>query len=98
MKMDNLINVLCCLKHFDEKGLVFYTNLGSRKASHLEHNQRVSLLFPWYPLERQVCFLGKAEKLSAFEVVKYFHSRPKDSQIAAWASKTIFSHFCPWGA
>lgn len=75
------------LKHFDEKGLVFYTNLGSRKASHLEHNPRVSLLFPWYPLERQVCFLGKAEKLSPIEVVKYFHSRPKDSQIAAWASQ-----------
>ena len=50
------------LKHFDEHGLVFYTNLGSRKASHLEHNQRVSLLFPWYPLERQVCFLGKAHR------------------------------------
>lgn len=75
------------LKHFDEHGLVFYTNLGSRKASHLEHNQRVSLLFPWYPLERQVCFLGKAEKLSPVEVIKYFHSRPKDSQIAAWASQ-----------
>lgn len=75
------------LKHFDEKGLVFYTNLGSRKASHLEHNQHISLLFPWYPLERQVCFLGTAEKLSPIEVIKYFHSRPKDSQIAAWASQ-----------
>ncbi|KLN97285.1 pyridoxamine 5'-phosphate oxidase [Moellerella wisconsensis] len=74
------------LKHFDQHGLVFYTNLGSRKAQQLKHNNKVSLHFPWYPLERQVCFLGVAEKLSPLEVLKYFHSRPKDSQIAAWAS------------
>ncbi|EKT57414.1 pyridoxamine 5'-phosphate oxidase [Providencia sneebia] len=75
------------LKHFDEKGLVFYTNMGSRKARHLEQNNKISLLFPWYPLERQVNFVGVAERLSPIEVVKYFHSRPKDSQIAAWASQ-----------
>lgn len=74
------------LKHFDEKGLVFYTNLGSRKALQLAHNSKISLHFPWHPLERQVSFLGVAEKLSTFEVVKYFHSRPKESQIAAMAS------------
>lgn len=44
------------LKHFDEKGLVFYTNMGSRKAQHLGKNNKVSLHFPWYPLERQVSF------------------------------------------
>lgn len=43
--------------------------------------------FLWYSLDRQVCFLGEVERLSTLEVVKYFHSRPKDSQIAAWASQ-----------
>jgi len=75
------------LKHFDPLGMVFYTNLGSRKAQHLEHNSRISLLFPWHMLERQVMVLGSVEKLSMFEVVKYFHSRPRDSQIGAWVSK-----------
>ncbi|AOM40290.1 pyridoxamine 5'-phosphate oxidase [Xenorhabdus hominickii] len=75
------------LKHFDARSLVFYTNLGSRKAKHLAQNKRISLHFPWYQLERQVSFLGKAEQLSPIEVVKYFHSRPRDSQIAAWASQ-----------
>ncbi|OON40428.1 pyridoxamine 5'-phosphate oxidase [Izhakiella australiensis] len=74
------------LKHFDARGMVFYTNLGSRKAKHLENNQRISLHFPWHMLERQVMVLGEAEKLSTLEVVKYFHSRPRDSQIGAWAS------------
>lgn len=53
------------LKHYDEKGLVFYTNLGSRKAHHLENNPRISLLFPWHMLERQVMVTGKAERLYA---------------------------------
>lgn len=75
------------LKHYDEKGMVFYTNMGSRKAHHLENNPRISLLFPWHMLERQVIVLGRIEKLPALEVLKYFHSRPKDSQIGAWVSK-----------
>ncbi|WP_058909927.1 pyridoxamine 5'-phosphate oxidase [Entomohabitans teleogrylli] len=75
------------LKHFDERGLVFYTNLGSRKAHHIDVNPRVSLLFPWHMLERQVMVQGKAERLSTLEVMKYFHSRPRDSQIGAWVSK-----------
>ncbi|PIJ51672.1 pyridoxamine 5'-phosphate oxidase [Erwinia sp. OLTSP20] len=74
------------LKHFDAQGMVFYTNLGSRKAHHLENNPRISLHFPWYLLERQVMVLGVAEKLTMREVVRYFHSRPRDSQIGAWAS------------
>ena len=52
------------LKHYDEKGMVFYTNLGSRKAHQIENNPRVSLLFPWHTLERQVMVIGKAERLS----------------------------------
>lgn len=75
------------LKHYDQRGMVFYTNLGSRKAQHLEQNPRISLLFPWHMLERQVMVLGTVEKLSVIDVVKYFHSRPRESQIGAWVSK-----------
>ncbi|TKI05653.1 pyridoxamine 5'-phosphate oxidase [Martelella alba] len=75
------------LKHYDSRGMVFYTNLGSRKAGHLAHNNRVSLHFPWHTLERQVMVLGRAERLSVADVLKYFHSRPKDSQIGAWVSR-----------
>ena len=74
------------LKHLDEKGFVFYTNMGSRKASQLANNPKVSLLFPWHMLERQVHVTGQVERLSALEVMKYFSSRPKDSQIGAWVS------------
>lgn len=74
------------LKHLDEKGFVFYTNMGSRKASQLASNPKVSLLFPWHMLERQVHVTGQVERLSALEVMKYFNSRPKDSQIGAWVS------------
>lgn len=75
------------LKGFDKKGFVFYTNLGSRKAKEIEANAQVSLHFPWLQLDRQVIIGGRAERLSAVEVVKYFLSRPKESQLAAWASK-----------
>lgn len=74
------------LKHVDEHGFVFYTNMGSRKASQLANNPRISLLFPWHMLERQVHVTGQVERLSALEVMKYFSSRPKDSQIGAWVS------------
>lgn len=75
------------LKHYDEQGMVFYTNLGSRKALQLAENPRISLHFPWHFLERQVMVLGEVEKLSPLEVLKYFSSRPRDSQIGAWVSK-----------
>ncbi|MGD9424670.1 pyridoxamine 5'-phosphate oxidase [Pantoea sp. NSTU24] len=75
------------LKHFDAQGMVFYTNLGSRKALQLAQNPRICLHFPWHFLERQVMVLGEVEKLSPLEVLKYFHSRPRDSQIGAWVSK-----------
>ncbi len=75
------------LKHYDERGLVFYTNLGSRKAQQLATNPKISLLFPWHMLDRQVMVQGQAERLSTIEVLKYFHSRPRDSQIGAWVSK-----------
>ncbi|OEF28148.1 pyridoxamine 5'-phosphate oxidase [Vibrio rumoiensis] len=75
------------LKNVDDSGFVFYTNLGSRKAQHLQHNNKISLHFPWHTLERQVHVTGTVEKLSAMENMKYFTSRPKESQLAAWASK-----------
>lgn len=75
------------LKNYDQQSLVFYTNMGSRKAQQLKHNPKISVLFPWFYLERQVIFLGSVEKLSPIENLKYFHSRPRDSQIGAWASE-----------
>jgi pyridoxamine 5'-phosphate oxidase len=80
----NLRTVL--LKAFDERGLVFYTNYKSAKAHDITANSRVALLFTWLPLERQVVVTGQAGKISAAESLKYFLSRPRDSQIGAWAS------------
>ncbi len=74
------------LKAFDEKGFVFYTNYKSRKATQISENPRVSLLFPWYALERQVAVTGKAEKVSTATSLKYFASRPFTSQLGAWVS------------
>jgi pyridoxamine 5'-phosphate oxidase len=74
------------LKLFDEKGFVFYTNYGSRKARHIEQNPNVGLLFAWVPLARQVKITGTAEKVSSTESLKYFATRPRGSQIGAWAS------------
>jgi len=75
------------LKNLDKKGLVFYTNLKSRKALDIELNNKVSIHFGWLPLERQVKIQGIAEKMSVAENIVYFSSRPKSSQLAAWASK-----------
>jgi pyridoxamine 5'-phosphate oxidase len=74
------------LKYYDEKGYVFFTNFESRKAREIAENQRVSLLFVWLELERQVQINGVAERISAAESAKYFMTRPKESQIAAWVS------------
>ncbi|PKH00621.1 pyridoxamine 5'-phosphate oxidase [Paraglaciecola sp. MB-3u-78] len=74
------------LKDFDKTGFVFYTNTGSKKSQDLSQNNKISLHFPWHMLDRQVKITGVAQKLSAVSVAKYFMSRPKPSQIAAWAS------------
>ncbi|REE02036.1 pyridoxamine 5'-phosphate oxidase [Marinoscillum furvescens] len=74
------------LKAFDEKGFVFYTNYSSKKAQQISENNQVSLLFPWYQLERQVIITGRAEKVSTAESLKYFTSRPSGSQLGAWVS------------
>ncbi|MEG3768476.1 pyridoxamine 5'-phosphate oxidase [Alteromonas sp. 14N.309.X.WAT.G.H12] len=75
------------LKDVSEEGFLFYTNLGSRKAKELSQNNKISLHFPWFFMERQVRVCGIAEKLSTAENARYFFSRPKDSQLAAFASK-----------
>ena len=74
------------LKYFDHQGFVFYTNYGSRKAEEIKANSRVSLLFVWLELERQVMINGSASRVPAAESAKYFMSRPKESQVAAWVS------------
>lgn len=75
------------LKMYDENGFVFFTNYSSRKAEHIAGNGKVSLLFPWHPLGRQVKVTGLAEKISAAESFRYFASRPRGSQLGAWASE-----------
>ena len=75
------------LKGFDRRGLIFYTNHESTKAEQIAANPRVALLFQWLPLERQVTITGRAEKISAAESLKYFLTRPRESQIGAWASQ-----------
>jgi pyridoxamine 5'-phosphate oxidase len=74
------------LKLFDEQGFVFFTNYESRKAKQIAENPRVGLLFPWHPLGRQVKITGVAEKITTAESLKYFTTRPRGSQIGAWAS------------
>jgi pyridoxamine 5'-phosphate oxidase len=74
------------LKHLDERGFVFYTNYESHKAQDIAVNPKVSLHFPWHALERQVKICGVATKVSSVESMKYFASRPQESQLAAWAS------------
>lgn len=75
------------LKLFDEDGYVFFTNYESRKAQHIGMNPKVSLLFPWHILGRQVKITGPAEKVSTAESLKYFTTRPRGSQLGAWASQ-----------
>ncbi|HEY0888198.1 MAG TPA: pyridoxamine 5'-phosphate oxidase [Nocardioides sp.] len=74
------------LKGLSDGGFVFYTNLGSRKGHELAANPRCALLFPWHVLERQVRVDGVAEPLPRTEVEAYFASRPRGSQLGAWAS------------
>ncbi|HZG38977.1 MAG TPA: pyridoxal 5'-phosphate synthase, partial [Nodosilinea sp.] len=75
------------LKYFDRDGFVFFTNYGSRKAQHMAENAQVPMLFPWYPLERQLAIAGTASKISPAESLRYFSSRPRGSQLGAWVSQ-----------
>jgi len=74
------------LKYFDAAGFVFYTNLESRKAREIGGNPQVALLFYWAELGRQVRITGEAERTTVAENLRYFLTRPRDSQIGAWVS------------
>jgi pyridoxamine 5'-phosphate oxidase len=74
------------LKGYDAAGLVFYTNYESRKGRELAANPHAALVFPWYPLHRQVIVTGRVARVSRAETEAYFASRPLGSQLGAWAS------------
>lgn len=75
------------LKHLDARGFVFFTNYASRKGTDLAGNPAAALAFPWYPLQRQVCVRGRAERLPVEESREYFRSRPWGSRIGAHVSR-----------
>jgi len=74
------------LKGVDGRGFVFFTNYDSRKGRELDANPRVAFIFPWVALERQVIIEGSVAKIAPEESEAYFHSRPRASQLGAWAS------------
>ncbi len=74
------------LKGVDGRGFVFFTNYDSRKGRELEANPRAALIFPWVALERQVIVEGAVSRIPGEESDAYFHSRPRASQLGAWAS------------
>ena len=75
------------LKDFNEKGFVFYSNYESLKGQHLEKNPHATLLFYWPNEERKIRIAGTVSKLSKQTSEKYFHERPRLSQLAVWVSK-----------
>ena len=75
------------MKGLSKGGFVFYTNYRSRKANELDANPKISLHFPWHSIDRQIKICGEASKISMTESLKYFASRPKESQLAALASE-----------
>lgn len=74
------------LKNASKSGFTFFTNYNSDKGKQMEYNSNVSLLIFWAELEQQIRIEGKVEKVSKAESESYFHSRPRESQISAWAS------------
>ena len=75
------------LKDLTDGGFTFFSNYESRKGKQISENKNVSLLFPWYPMERQVIVIGSATKIAREDSEKYFATRPRTSQIGAWASE-----------
>lgn len=75
------------LKHFDERGFVFYTNLESNKGRQLRAKPEAALVFHWKTIRRQVLVEGRVEQVSDREADAYFATRPRGSQLGAWASK-----------
>lgn len=74
------------LKEVTAEGFIFYTNYNSRKGQELEANPAVALVFNWLQLQRQVRIEGRAEKVTTEKATAYYRSRPKGSQLGAWAS------------
>jgi pyridoxamine 5'-phosphate oxidase len=74
------------LRGVDDHGFVFFTNYESRKGADIAANPHVALLFPWHDLQRQVRVEGTAARVSTEESEAYFGSRPRESQLGAWAS------------
>ncbi|MCL4211035.1 MAG: pyridoxamine 5'-phosphate oxidase [Phycisphaeraceae bacterium] len=74
------------LKGFDERGFTFFTNYESRKGAHLAVNPHAAMTFFWPELHRQVRIEGSVERVAREESIEYFSSRPRDSQLGAWAS------------
>jgi pyridoxamine 5'-phosphate oxidase len=84
---DGLVTArICLLKGFDERGFTFFTNYNSRKGEQLSANPRISLVFWWPALDRQVRVEGVAVKTESGESDVYFASRPRGSQLGAWTS------------
>ena len=75
------------LKGVEDNGFVFFTNFSSRKGQAIEQNPHVSAVFGWYSIYRQVLIEGTVEKVSERDSEEYFHSRPHESQVAAWSSR-----------
>ncbi len=75
------------LKSVDPRGFVFYTNYHSRKGREVAGNPRASLVFPWFALARQVVVIGDVEYVERSATAAYFHSRPRGSQLGAWATE-----------
>jgi pyridoxamine 5'-phosphate oxidase len=74
------------LKGLDERGFVFFTNLTSRKATEATANPYAGLVFPWHPIGRQVVVSGRIEQVERTQTEAYFATRPRESQLGAWAS------------
>jgi len=75
------------LKGVEDNGFVFFTNFSSRKGQAIEQNPQVSAVFGWYSIYRQVLIEGRVERVSEGDSEEYFHSRPHESQVAAWSSR-----------
>lgn len=74
------------LKAFDQRGFTFFTNYVSRKGRELDQNPFASLVFPWFPMHRQVVVCGEVERVDRHDTEEYFRQRPRGAQVGAWAS------------